>query len=330
MEIKKTRKKMYNNGITLIALIITIIVLLILAGVTINLTLGENGVFKTAEMAGKNYTQAQEKELAGLASLENTINNIVGGIDNNEEIKYQTLKEVAVPGDYVKYDTGIAGLGENKDGKLTFIVLYNDETYGLQIISDNDVEDVTFELNTFQTGMESYNNAISVLNQKAEYYATSSPYALDGRCVGSVPTIDEEGKFNAKNTEELGTFIIPDDWTLPEGWTSRDTGCQKWTDENYTTDWNVIKEIIEIRDTGKDYWLASHVVDSSFCRFGIRCVNEYAYLTQNFFSLVKSNGDAYAPEGSRSKGLRPCISLNPDVKVIGGDGSEEIPYELGM
>ena len=39
MEIKKTRKKMYNNGITLIALIITIIVLLILAGVTINLTL---------------------------------------------------------------------------------------------------------------------------------------------------------------------------------------------------------------------------------------------------------------------------------------------------
>ena len=115
MEIKKTRKKMYNNGITLIALIITIIVLLILAGVTINLTLGENGIFKTAEMAGKNYTQAQEKELAGLASLENTINNIVGGIDNNEEIKYQTLKEVAVPGDYVKYDTGIAGLGENKE-----------------------------------------------------------------------------------------------------------------------------------------------------------------------------------------------------------------------
>ena len=50
----KKKEKTKNKGITLIALVITIIVLLILAGVTINLTLGENGIFKTAEMAGKN------------------------------------------------------------------------------------------------------------------------------------------------------------------------------------------------------------------------------------------------------------------------------------
>ena len=68
-----------NKGITLIALVITIIVLLILAGVTINLTLGENGIFRTAEQAGRNYTQAQEQELAGLANFENTINNIIEG-----------------------------------------------------------------------------------------------------------------------------------------------------------------------------------------------------------------------------------------------------------
>ena len=80
---QKTTKNMNlinnNKGITLIALVITIIVLLILAGVTINLTLGENGIFRTAEQAGKNYTQAQEQELAGLANFENTINNIIAG-----------------------------------------------------------------------------------------------------------------------------------------------------------------------------------------------------------------------------------------------------------
>ena len=80
---QKTTKNMnlINNskGITLIALVITIIVLLILAGVTINLTLGENGIFKTAEQAGRNYTQAQEQELAGIANFENEINNIIGG-----------------------------------------------------------------------------------------------------------------------------------------------------------------------------------------------------------------------------------------------------------
>ena len=50
------------KGITLIALVITIIVLLILAGVTINLTLGQNGIFKTAEQAGKEYSEAEARE----------------------------------------------------------------------------------------------------------------------------------------------------------------------------------------------------------------------------------------------------------------------------
>ena len=44
-----------KNGITLIALVITIIVLLILAGVVLNLTLGENGILKKAEQAGEQY-----------------------------------------------------------------------------------------------------------------------------------------------------------------------------------------------------------------------------------------------------------------------------------
>ncbi len=79
----KKKEKTNSNGITLIALVITIIVLLILAGVTINLTLGENGIFRTAEMAGKNYTQAQEQELAGIANFENEINNIIAGTGNN-------------------------------------------------------------------------------------------------------------------------------------------------------------------------------------------------------------------------------------------------------
>ena len=40
----KTRKIKTNKGITLIALVITIIVLLILAGVTIAMLTGDNGI----------------------------------------------------------------------------------------------------------------------------------------------------------------------------------------------------------------------------------------------------------------------------------------------
>lgn len=51
-----------EKGITLIALIITIIIMLILAGVVINLTIGENGLFKTAKQAGKDYEISAIKE----------------------------------------------------------------------------------------------------------------------------------------------------------------------------------------------------------------------------------------------------------------------------
>ena len=59
-----------KRGITLVALVITIIVLLILAGITISLTIGQNGIITRAQEAGKNYLEAQNKELADLADLE--------------------------------------------------------------------------------------------------------------------------------------------------------------------------------------------------------------------------------------------------------------------
>ena len=41
-----------KNGITLVALVITIVVLLILAGLSINLVFGDNGIVKKAKEAG--------------------------------------------------------------------------------------------------------------------------------------------------------------------------------------------------------------------------------------------------------------------------------------
>ena len=69
-----------QKGITLVALVITIIVLLILAGVTITLTLREDGIFKTAEKAGENYTQAQRNELDGLNSFQDTVDRVIENV----------------------------------------------------------------------------------------------------------------------------------------------------------------------------------------------------------------------------------------------------------
>ncbi len=326
-----------NNGITLIALIITIIVLLILAGVTMNLTLGENGIFRTAEMAGKNYTQAQEEELAGIENFNNEINNIIGGLGNGSgaggtsesdtpELPENALKKVAKPGDYVKYDTGIEGIGDNGDGIVLFRVLYNDETNGLQIISDENVENVTLgtdgtnDLTAWQASMNDYNNAIAILNEKAERYATNSPYALDGRCVGSVPTVGADGTFTAKNTEEVGPVTLQFTTTV-EG-----ANSMKDEDTNYETDYDTMEAledsgVLNILTTGERYWLASRYVyssSSSDCYFAVRYVDTGGDLGS--YNLCGVYSDGGAGGFSFENGLRPCISLKSDIKVIAGDG----------
>ena len=57
---KNIREKI--NGITLIALVITIVILIILAGVLINLTLGDNGLFTKSKIAKQKYEYGAAKE----------------------------------------------------------------------------------------------------------------------------------------------------------------------------------------------------------------------------------------------------------------------------
>ncbi len=62
-------RKNNQNAITLIALIVTIIVMLILAGVVLNLTIGERGIFNLAQQAGNEYKQAEANEQKDLDDL---------------------------------------------------------------------------------------------------------------------------------------------------------------------------------------------------------------------------------------------------------------------
>ena len=51
-----------EKGITLVALVVTIIVLLILAGVAISLTVGQNGLFTRAQNAAETWNRAEANE----------------------------------------------------------------------------------------------------------------------------------------------------------------------------------------------------------------------------------------------------------------------------
>ncbi len=75
--LKNTFKK--NKGITLIALVVTIIVLLILAGISIAMLSGQNGILNRASEAKEKTGIAQEDENEKLQGYEDTINQFTTG-----------------------------------------------------------------------------------------------------------------------------------------------------------------------------------------------------------------------------------------------------------
>ena len=132
--------KRNNEGITLIALIVTIVVMIVIAGVSINMTIGENGIFTKAVKAKEMQETAEIKEkfelkqaeariaLGGESlTLENYLKYLVdqGMIDESdiEDTADSNIKTILVDNKYiytvVKKDDGSIGLEyEGKAGKL--------------------------------------------------------------------------------------------------------------------------------------------------------------------------------------------------------------------
>ena len=74
--------KIGSHGITLVALVITIIVLMILAGVSLSFVLGDNGILKKAQESADAYKNASQSEQQTLQNIENYL---YGEKNNTEE-----------------------------------------------------------------------------------------------------------------------------------------------------------------------------------------------------------------------------------------------------
>ena len=83
-----------NFGITLIALIITIIVLLILAGVTLNMLMGENGIFGKANISKERTNYASAKEIINIELMNIATKCYSEGIEYNIKEIAKEMKEV--------------------------------------------------------------------------------------------------------------------------------------------------------------------------------------------------------------------------------------------
>ena len=109
-----------ENGVTLVALVITIIVLLILAGVTISMVLGNDGILKQASDATAAHTLSDIKDKAALAAATVRTAEIAENYDN--DTVYGEFTTVKVRAEMLKLvDTGVE-LGEVNEDSFTVTI----------------------------------------------------------------------------------------------------------------------------------------------------------------------------------------------------------------
>ena len=132
---KQKQKKSNQKGVTLIALVVTVIILIILAGVSITMVVGENGILTRASDAKIETAVAAVKENLHLDQIEKTMNEeeltaetllaegkvkrTVQKAEDENYYMYYTLQEDAVG--------GMQGLGKGNVASLRDVFLIDDD-----------------------------------------------------------------------------------------------------------------------------------------------------------------------------------------------------------
>ena len=116
---------MKNKGITLIALVITIIVLLILAGVSISMLSGDNGLLKKAGQAKDDSVVGEEKEQVELAYISAAVKKL------GNDVTYSDLQ------DELDISVGANKVKVTQNANNTLNVLFKDTEHNYNVNDGN-------------------------------------------------------------------------------------------------------------------------------------------------------------------------------------------------
>ena len=352
--IKKEVENKEQKGITLVALVITIIILLILAGVTIRGILGEKGLAEEAKNATQRYGQAQDEEQNVVKNFLDELKDInsggdgTGGNPNNPsnpgenttnpggntvepgnptepeippETPGESLAAIAQPGDYIRYT-----VPEKTFTMTTKQTGYeNEQTYNTKEY----IELWQVLYNDTERGLQiisknKVNNEYLILHGKVGY--NNCIPTLNSFCSNYVnPKYATSGRcvgtnpINPEGTKELYEenfdFLYSQD--LIKG------------DTDYTEDFYRMKDAnIWYIQNNKSYFLASRGAgaNSSRAGFSVRWVKATGDIDGNTLWSINSTG--IASSFGRADNVRPVITLKTGIKTNSGTGTFSSPYEL--
>ena len=347
-------KKELNKGITLIALVITIIILLILAGVAIATLIGDNGVLSKAIEAKEKTETAREIE-------EKTLE-LLGKQLNGEGII--TVSDLEV-GDYVKYGDKLTAqtyitkeAGEPDTGYETSQTFNTNTTTLWRVINkkaNGDVEIVAVN-NTLSNdgitglylkGQNGFLNAETVLNNLCSKLYANPAYGT-ARSI-KVDDINNLTGFNPETSdwEDKNYYLNNRNKTYTSGgpfWDKDTNIFRTATADNPVTVENTyyyytVDENMQLYDTLIEdsrtymgeykeenytmfYWLASRSVDAhvNYSYFRVRCVDGGELRR---WMLFHANADGNTYEYAKTCAVRPIVTLNSNVQIDTSDTTKD-------
>ena len=170
----KTNNKRTQKGITLIALVVTIVVLLILAGVSLNAIFSENGIINRAKDAQNKMNQATQNDLIGLNELDKLISSLT---DKTTEDK--------VPDELERYF-----LGEDKKGTLaTTIVDISNAPTSFKFIGNEIIPDAETSISFKEYSQEDKDIKIKFRYKDSDYIVTADATTMMTKTLKAVPKI---------------------------------------------------------------------------------------------------------------------------------------------
>ena len=202
MQKSKKRNLKSSKGITLIALVVTIVVLLILAGVSINAIFSDNGLIQRARNLQNTVNEAQANEKNAIANLIDEINNAVDKrplVTTLTDIQETTViardpkgNQVVMPkGFKISSESGTSVqqgivVEDGDDNQYVWVPVSNIDASGNnKIILDNgDLVEITLGRYTFDAIYHSDSaptgtGEIIELKQKGSEWATETAFSRD-------------------------------------------------------------------------------------------------------------------------------------------------------
>ncbi len=356
-------EKFKNNtkGITLVALVITIIILLILAGITIS-SLTNTGIFEKAKEARDKTANAAENQAKTLNEYEDELNKYISGTAGEK------LADVVKVGDYVsytpdtvsntdiKYTTLISNLGtySGSDANTTSTLTQENLKWRVLDVQNEQVRLISEVPTTSKivlNGFNGYNNAVKLLDDTCSTLYNNSKLASKVQNL----KIEDITKYMTTQPTEDTTPYSPTNKYYPEillkekgqtvnGTTGTELNLSQQTEfinqktKTQGDSWTLKKTIwiqnMNNTDSFKDikYYklFINNVSNYSTYWMSSRYIDAYSDLA-GFNVHIVGNGNintepnslcnSLGSERSCAYAFRPVITLNSNVQAISGDGT---------